>query len=155
MEVLVRTIREIETIYPYRRHTDRVGNTGEAVAASVAQMSCSVEAEGIIVFSFSGQTAYKMAKFRPKARLLCVTHDEAAFRRLALCWGAESTFAMPVFEDNHTLMRDFVRQAVAQGIVDAAKTYIAVMGYPAGTPGQANVVRLITPENIAMLLNED
>lgn len=152
--VLCETIREIESIYPYGRHTDRALGTGEAVAASVAQLSCNVGAEGVIVFSFSGQTAYKMAKFRPKSRLLCVTHDEAAFRRLGLCWGAEHTFTMPVFEDNHALMRDFIKEAAARGLIAVDKTYIAVMGYPAGTPGQANVIRLITPENIAMLLGE-
>ena len=152
--VLCETIREIETIYPYGRLGGQTQGAGEAVAASVAQLSCNVAAEGIIVFSFSGQTAYKMAKFRPRAKLFCVTHDEAAFRRLALCWGAENTFAVPVFEDNHALMRDFVKKAVAKGLISAEKTYIAVMGYPAGTPGQANVVRLITPENIALLLAE-
>lgn len=154
VEVLHKTIVEIETIYPYRRHFEGSCQGDSAVAASVAEIACGSKADGIIVFSFSGTTAYKMSKFRPKARLICVTHDEEVFKRLALCWGSENALSLPVFEDTHALMRDFVKKAVAQGIISVSKTYVAIMGYPAGSAGQANVIRLITPENIAMLLAE-
>ncbi len=152
--LLQETIQSIETIYPFARNLDRIQCSHDAVAASAVHMSMSTQAAGIVVFSFSGATAYRMASFRPKADLLCVTHDEETFQRLSLCWGAKRAFAMPALDDSHKLISDFVRRAVQEQVIDPNQSYIAVMGYPAGTSGHANLVRLISPENIAMLLEE-
>ena len=62
-------------------------NHTEAIVKSAAEISSTLGARYILVFSFSGTTALLLSKFRPACPIIAFTPNEDVVRRMAAYWG--------------------------------------------------------------------
>lgn len=114
-----------------------------AIAGAAAEIANAIGAAGIVAFTSSGTTAYRIARQRPFVPILSITPSAGTSRRLALLWGSYS-----VQSDDVTTYKEMVAQAVAQAkAVEFAKpgeTIVVVAGVPFGKAGSTNNIRVVT-----------
>lgn len=142
VEVLVQTITEAETIYPYYKYSEARERV-DAIAASAAKLSESINPDGIVVFSDTGSSAKKMSKFRSKNIILVATPSHKVARQLSLMWGIVPTFVMEESKNSDDLIYEYMREGVKHNWVNPEGQYIFIMGYPTGKAGTTNLIRMI------------
>jgi pyruvate kinase len=104
-------------------------------AADAAHASC------VCAFTSTGQTALRLARERPIQPILALTPRLATARRLALTWGVDAR-VVPDITDPEAVPRIAIQEAVAIGLAKPGDRVLMLAGYPMGTPGAANILRL-------------
>jgi pyruvate kinase len=84
--MMVKIIKEAEKLYPYLKETYQEVSSDFAIAYSSCVLASEVKAKAIVVFTKSGSSAMRIAKFRPKELILANVHDEEILRRLTVVW---------------------------------------------------------------------
>lgn len=153
IETLVETIVETEKIYPFFSHKLEEHPQKEAIAFSTAALAEIIEPDGVITFSTTGLSAYSLAKYRPKCRIIVSSPDIKTLRKLCVVWGVEPTLAMPKVENSDELVYNYLKEALAQKIIDENKTYILTVGAPKSASGSTNLIRVLNKEGIDYILN--
>ena len=145
VSTMVKIAHAIEPIIPYRERLKKsirscTRTKNDAIGISVADTALAMNVAGIIAFTQSGNTARRIAKFRPKAPILAVTFDERTQRSLAANWGVTAIFSETVNtrENEASLARNI---AMSYGI-HKGETIIIVAGYPTGY-GATNTMKII------------
>jgi len=111
-------------------------------AASLAASDAGVDA--IICCTRSGRTALAMARFRPQAKLIAVSHDPAVVRALQLSWGV-TALALDRFGTTDELVWHAVERVVQSGMVSHGNTVLVLAGAPDRPSGAATDVLRIVP----------
>ena len=117
--------------------------TADALAQASAAIADTVTLSGIIVFTFSGSTARRVARERPSVPMLVLTPSQKTARRLALLWGAHPAHTKDIgsFEE---MIAKGKRMALRHGFGTAGSKLIALAGVPFGTPGATNLLHIVT-----------
>ncbi len=144
VETMVRTIQAAEKHYPFHKFDSfKMYDQGDKIDDSAVRLSESLNTSGIIAMTTSGQSAKKIARYRPKRSIYAVTHEYEAACSLTIVWGVVPAFS--VKQDSLPLMiSDLMDQGIQRGILNLEKTYILVAGDPVGTPGSTNLIRVFT-----------
>lgn len=147
VETMVNTIRSIEEIYPYEKFNFDYDDSMDIVNESAVRLGDSLNAEGIIAMSASGQSAKKLSRYRPKMTIYAATHEERIARLLTIVWGVVPAFLIKKgrIED---MLGDIIQNGLKRGIIDKKNTYIFTAGYPIGTPGTTNIIRILRENEI-------
>jgi pyruvate kinase len=95
----------------------------------------------LVAFTYSGHTARLLARERPLQPTLALTPRLKVARQLALVWGLEPRLAAEM-DDLEDMTSEAVRAAVRLGLARPEERLLILAGYPLGTPGTANVLRL-------------
>jgi pyruvate kinase len=74
--------------------------------------------------------------------VLALSPRQATARRLALAWGVE-TRIVPDIHDLEEMPALATRQAVESGLASAGERIVITAGVPMGSPGAANLLRLV------------
>jgi pyruvate kinase len=111
-------------------------------AASLAASDAGVAA--IICCTRSGRTAMAMARFRPEAQLIAVSHDPGVVRALSLSWGV-TALALDRFGTTDELVWHAVERVVQSGMVSNGQTVLVLAGAPDRPSGAATDVLRIVP----------
>jgi pyruvate kinase len=137
------TIYHAETIYPYGKHEDfKEFDDTDTITQSMTRLAQNLHAEGIISITSSGGSSRKMSRYRVVPPIYAVSHDEKVSRSLTLTWGVYPRQC--VKKDNmHNMLGEVLREMIETDRLDITKTYLAVAGYPAGTPGTTNFMRIL------------
>ncbi len=116
--------------------------TADALAASSAQISQTIDTSAIICFTSSGSTARRVARERPSVPTLVLTSHMATARRLGLLWGAHAVRTKDIgsFEEMVAKGR---RMALRHHLGQAGARIIIMAGVPFGTPGSTNVLHVV------------
>ncbi len=116
--------------------------TADALAASSAQISQTIDTSAIICFTSSGSTARRVARERPSVPILVLTSHIATARRLGLLWGAHAVRTKDIgsFEEMVAKGR---RMALRHHLGQAGARIIIMAGVPFGTPGSTNVLHVV------------
>jgi pyruvate kinase len=111
----------------------------QAVALAAVQLAESLRAKAILTTTTSGLTPRMVAKFRPHRPIYCMTWSERTHRALAAVWGVEAVLGVPGATTEQNV--DLAIQAFA-GLrkLRAGDTVVVTAGFPAGTPGNTNLV---------------
>ncbi|GAB6046115.1 pyruvate kinase [Caminibacter profundus] len=141
VETLTKIIKEIQGIYPYYKKYETIDT--DAIALSVADLSKAIEPKAIVSFTSSGTTVRSIAKYRPKAPIIAVTHSRETSRKLKVVWGVEEIFEMPKIKDPEKLIRKFVETAKKLNILQEGDKIIVTMGSIIGREGTTNMIRVI------------
>jgi len=141
VETLTKIIKEIQGIYPYYKKYETIDT--DAIALSVADLSKAIEPKAIVSFTSSGTTVRSIAKYRPKAPIIAVTHSRETSRKLKVVWGVEQIFEMPKIKDPEKLIRKFVETAKKLNILQEGDKIIVTMGSIIGREGTTNMIRVI------------
>jgi pyruvate kinase len=155
VKVMAKTIREAETIYKYHRKYEVHGDRTQSIAYSSSELAEKIDAKAIAVFTKSGRTARNVSKFRPKAPILAITHDEKTLRRLNLVWGV---IPYMVIEDetlSDRLLCIFVNKAYKETFSKEKDTIVALVGFVGGVTGSTSIIRVLDKVDVEYMLSEN
>lgn len=147
VETMVNTIRSIEEIYPYEKFNFGYDDAMDVVNESAVRLGDSLDAEGIIAMSASGASAKKLSRYRPKMTIYAATHEERVARLLTIVWGVVPAYLIKKGRIEDMLV-DIIQSGLRRGIIDKTNTYIFTAGYPIGTPGTTNIIRILRENEI-------
>lgn len=118
-----------------------------SIIMAARQIARNVGAKAIVSFTVGGTTALRASKKRPDVPILAISPLAETSRQLALSWGVYAEISPEGSYDTDNF-RDMLRYAceVAQkkGLVSNQNDLLVVTaGFPFGTPGAANIIRVI------------
>jgi pyruvate kinase len=113
----------------------------DALSAAARTIAETLDLAAIICWTFSGSTALRVARERPKPLTIAITPNMQTGRQLALVWGVHCV----VTDDAHD-MDDVINRACSiaknEEFAKANERVIIVAGVPLGTPGATNMLRI-------------
>jgi pyruvate kinase len=143
-----RIAREIEgdptyaAIINAQRHEPEATGA-DAIAAAARQVADTLDLNAVVCWTFSGATALRVARERPRPPIMSISPNLSAGRKLALTWGVHSVIAEDA-RDQDDMVNRACRIAVREGLAGVGQRIIVVAGVPFGTPGATNMVRVAT-----------
>lgn len=154
IETMARIVERAESEAQYRswgarlgrvqRRKDTVGELRITQAVTLAgwQAADEIGVETIVCCTRTGRTARAMARFRPMARLVGASPDEAVVRRLALSWGVEPLL-LGVHPSTDELVWHAVESIVQQKFAKLGDHVLVLAGDPKSTGGATDVLRVV------------
>ena len=123
-------------------------SSASAIIIAARQIARTINAKAIVSFTCGGSTALKASQSRPAAPILAISPILATSRQLSLSWGIYSEFATDYEDYDPDNFRDMLRAACEiatnKGLVDDPNDLLVVTaGFPFGTPGASNIIRVI------------
>ena len=144
VQTMTKIANAIEPMIPYKdrlkanvKSSKRTLN--DAIGISVADTALAIDIKCIIAFTQSGNTARRLAKFRPCAPILAVTFDEVTQRSLLPVNGV--TPVVSNIQNNKENDIDLARNLALQAGFKTGDHIIVVAGYPIGS-GNTNMMRI-------------
>ncbi|MFZ5690462.1 MAG: pyruvate kinase [Pseudomonadota bacterium] len=113
----------------------------DAIAAAARQIAETLDLSAIICWTFSGSTAFRVARERPEPHVVAISPNISTGRRLSLVWGVHCVVAEDA-HDQDDMVERACRIAFAEGFAKAGRRVIVVAGVPLGTPGATNMLRI-------------
>ena len=141
VETLKKVIIEIQNIYPFFKKYEIEDK--DAIAASVADLCKGIQPKAIVSFTSSGTTVKSIAKYRPNAPIIAITHDRLTSRKLKLVWGVEEIIEIPKIKNPEKLIQKFKDIAIRENILKPADKVIVTMGSIVGKEGTTNMIRVV------------
>lgn len=148
VETMDKICRNIETnsngIYyslDYRKPDWKEKQIIESLSYSCVTLGDNVDAKAIISITHSGNTARRIAKFRPKAPIIAFTESQKVRRQLNLVWGVYSVKIDQIFDTDKSvkMMEDYV---IKHGLVVASDRVIIATGMPIAKRGRTNMIKV-------------
>jgi pyruvate kinase len=141
-----RIAEEVESDPTYRaviqaQRADPEATGADAIAAAARQIAETLDLSAIICWTFSGSTAFRVARERPQPHVVAISPNIATGRRLSLAWGVHCVIAEDA-HDQDDMVERACRIAFADGFAKAGRRVIIVAGVPLGTPGATNMLRI-------------
>jgi len=166
-----RIINRVEEDAHYRNYLDanilEHDNTPtDAVIVAAKQISKTIAAKAMVCFSLTGSTARRASKNRPNVPIMVMSPFVEVTRQLAMSWGVypdlptagsygytvsedgmfdyENPIVEKATDDLDLVLRNACRSALKKGLVsDPDDLLVVTAGLPFGTPGAANVIRIV------------
>ncbi|MBD2748370.1 pyruvate kinase [Microvirga sp. BT688] len=113
----------------------------DAIAAASHQIADTLNLKTVAAWTFSGSTAFRIARERPNSTVIALTPSIDTARRLALVWGVHSIRTKDASDIDDMAFRA-CKFAVREGFSNVGDRVIIVAGMPFGTPGATNMVRI-------------
>lgn len=147
-----RIINRVESDPHYHRYLQSFeprhdSSAAAAIILAARQIARTVNAKSIVSFTVGGTTALRASKKRPDCPILAISPLKETCRQLALSWGVYPEFSEADSYDSDNF-RDMLRYgcelALKKGLVsDRNDLLVVTAGFPFGTPGAANIIRVI------------
>ncbi|MCB0394404.1 MAG: pyruvate kinase [Bdellovibrionales bacterium] len=118
-------------------------SVAEAVAESACLTAMKLNAKVIVSLTTSGKTARLISSYRPKSKILAITHRRATLNRLETSWGVQTLEIDPyrTTEGAIDLIEDHL---IKNGIVKKGDKVVLTLGIPLMERGTTNTVRVFT-----------
>ena len=113
----------------------------DAIAAASHQIADTLNIKTVAAWTFSGSTAFRIARERPNSTVIALTPSVNTARRLALVWGVHSIRTKDASDIDDMAFRA-CKFALREGYSSVGERIIVVAGMPFGTPGATNMVRI-------------
>jgi pyruvate kinase len=113
----------------------------DAIAAASHQIADTLNLKTVAAWTFSGSTAFRIARERPNSTVIALTPSIDTARRLALVWGVHSIRTKDANDIDDMAFRA-CKFALREGFSHVGERVIIVAGMPFGTPGATNMVRI-------------
>lgn len=117
-------------------------SVADAISHSVHELASHLHVDAIVTATASGFTARMVSRFRPRAPIIGVCHDERAAKRLQLSWGI---FPCVFADQTHTAHRTIyaaVQAALAAGQLQHDHLVIATAGIDTMKHGSTNLIEV-------------
>lgn len=152
VNVMDRICRSIEDNRPqlynslgYRKPEWKEKQVIESLAYSCVTIAENVEAKAISTITHSGNTARRIAKFRPKVPIVAFTENQKVRRQLNLVWGVYSVRLDELFDTDKSvkMMEEYLKE---NGMVKTGDRVIVATGMPIAKRGRTNMIKVSTIE---------
>ena len=166
-----RIINRVESSPHYRSYLDQnmpkpTKSATSAIINSARSIAQVIDAKAIVSFSLRGSTVLRASKYRPTVPILALCPFKETSRQLALSWGVypdlpkAGSYGYTVSEEDmfdydrpmvekstddfDLVLRNACRAALKKGLVsDPDDLLVVTAGLPFGTPGAANIIRVV------------
>ena len=108
-------IRTSASLQPLPDQSDATLVIADAIARAARELADEAPVEHIVVFTLTGASVRRVAKYRPKPALIGAAADIETARRLNLIWGTRGT-AVPVEENPDHLFRVAGKKIIEEGL---------------------------------------
>ncbi|MCJ7765723.1 MAG: pyruvate kinase, partial [Thiovulaceae bacterium] len=143
VETMVHTIRETEKIYAYNKFAQfAVQDEMDVIDESAVMLASKLSANAILAFTTSGQSAKKLARYRPEKTILAIIHDERVARSLTIVWGVAPAF-MVRKSNLQQMLSDVIKKGLKDKVLKKEGCYVMTAGDPVGVPGTTNNIRIL------------
>ncbi len=137
---------DAESSFPFDAWIHRFETSGplpEAVARAACTMAADIDAAAIVTYTQSGDTARRVAQYRPRAPIIAPTPRVENYRRMALVWGVTPLLnqSQPTTD---RLIDGALGAALAAACVQRGDTVLITAGVPVGCPGTTNLIKVET-----------
>ncbi|MGE3148592.1 MAG: pyruvate kinase [Pseudorhodoplanes sp.] len=141
-----RIAEEVESDPTYRaviraQHAEPEATGADAIAAAARQIAETIDLSAIICWTFSGSTAFRVARERPESPIVAISPNLSTARRLSLVWGVHCVVAEDA-HDQDDMVERASRIGFREGFAKPGRRVIIVAGVPLGTPGATNMLRI-------------
>ncbi|MEX0993924.1 MAG: pyruvate kinase, partial [Balneolaceae bacterium] len=147
MDKICRTIeehsRDIYYSLDYRKPDWKEKQVIESLAYSCVTLAANVEAKAISTITHSGNTARRIAKFRPDVPIVAFTETSKVRRQLNLVWGVDSVKLEEIFDTDKSVkvMENYLKE---NGLVQSGDRVIIATGMPIAKRGRTNMIKVST-----------
>ncbi len=115
----------------------------ESIADSCVSIADNVDAKIIGTLTHSGNTARRIAKFRPKVPVVAFTENKTVKNQLQLVWGV-IPLMIEAITDSDKSLRIMEKKFVERGFVKNSDRIILTTGVPLAKRGRTNMVTVLT-----------
>jgi pyruvate kinase len=118
------------------------GNTvASAVSQAATEIAVNLEAQTIVAFTESGNTARLISKYRPEARIVAFTPNENTLHQMALYWGVSPhPFERRTYTDEELASAADILEK--EGVVSKGDRVVMVAGVPPNIQASTNLVKV-------------
>lgn len=150
VRIMNRIVERTEQDPLFRRITDAARQTPEptaadAISAAACQVAETLSVRAIVTYTTSGSTTLRAARERPDVPVICLTPSLNTARRLAIVWGVHSIHTDDA-KDFLEMVDKASRHAIADGFAKKGDRIVITAGFPFGTPGSTNILRIARVE---------
>lgn len=166
-----RIINRVESDSHYRalissRSPETATTPTDAIIVAARQIAKTIKAKSIVCFSLRGSTVLRASKRRPGVPILALCPFKETARQLVMSWGVypdlpkAGSYGYSVSEEDmfdydrpmvekasddfDLVLRNACRAALMKGLVnDPNDLLVVTAGLPFGTPGAANIIRVV------------
>lgn len=144
VRTMVKVALDVERSGLWRMANRQPAASSSAIPVAVAEAAChaaaTVKAKAVVVFTQSGSTAARIARFRPQLPIIAFTSSDAIRRRLALFWGVR---ALPVGTmANSDQQIKLVEDTLLDTGFRKGDVVVITMGVPLGSSGTTNLMKV-------------
>lgn len=147
-----RIAAEVESS-PWFQHPDIDGlphaSTAEGTVLRAASFAVREGDRAMVVFTWSGNTAIKACKSRPKRGVFAITHDQKVADRLCLAWGVNA-LKIPRIRGTDDLIAEGERALLAAGWLQYGEEAVLLAGR-VPMRGATNMMKIEIMDGSAML----
>ncbi len=116
-------------------------DTADAISRASYFIAKETAAAAIITPTWSGSTACRVSRFRPKQPILAMTPNEAASDFLSLCWGV-IPMQIPLSDSMDDMIRLSIEAARLAGYVESGQHVVITGGAPLHVAGKTNFLKV-------------
>lgn len=117
------------------------GSGADAIADAARTIAENLDMAAIVCWTFTGSTALRVARERPKPPIVALSPNMSTARRLALVWGVHAIRTEDARDLNDLVDRSCA-MALDETFAAAGDRIIVVAGVPLRTPGATNMLRI-------------
>ncbi|WP_457743738.1 pyruvate kinase [Sulfurimonas sp.] len=144
VQTMVETIKATEENYPYLKVSDfEMYDKADVINDSAVRLCNNLDTSGILVITSSGNSAKKIARYRPKQPIYAITHHLKTAHTLTMVWGVVPAFLVSDATLG-TMMYEVVTEGLKRNILNLEHRYILTVGDPLGVVGSTNMIRILS-----------
>jgi pyruvate kinase len=144
VRTMVNTIKAIEKHYPFNKLLGfEMHDNADKINESAVRLCNSLDTSGILTITSTGNSAKKIARYRPRQPIYAVTHSKKTAQSLTIVWGVVPAFSVSGTRQR-TVMNELIEEGLKRGVLDIDSTYILTAGDPYGVTGSTNMIRIIS-----------
>jgi pyruvate kinase len=139
-----RIARAVEPSLGYRHQLPGASEeptVSEAMSNAACDLAEAIGARALLVPTFTGRTAFVVARLRPHRTIIGLTHNRYAAQQMALEWGVEPTM-IPECVDVEDLWNRALTASRDSGLVKAGDRVVIMGGTSVNMPGSTNVIKV-------------
>lgn len=125
------------------RMEEEFSSVAHGIGAASALTALKLNASAIVCLTTSGKTATIISSFRPKARIIAVTHIVPTLNRIELVWGIQ-TLKIDPYNSSDEAMHQIEAMLLQHGLVKSGDKVILTLGVPVLERGTTNSLRVYT-----------
>ncbi|MDH6112851.1 pyruvate kinase [Kitasatospora sp. MAP12-15] len=114
---------------------------GGSIARAACELGDFLNAEALVAFTKSGDTARRLSRYRSPIPVIAFTPDTATRNQLALSWGVEAYVTEQVGSTDAMVLQ-VDQELLALKQLNEGDTVIVTAGSPPGIPGNTNMVQV-------------
>jgi pyruvate kinase len=118
-------------------------STADATSRSSYFIAKELQAAAIITPTWSGSTASRVARFRPRQQIIATTPNETIHDFLSLCWGV-TPLRITAPETVDEMIRSSIEAGRRAGYLDAGQEIVITGGMPLSPAGKTNFIKVET-----------